>query len=269
MSTINTPAPSDASGEPMRATVTHYGHATHKNDPITPELAPYAEQVLKIDPIRGVPGNVRLGQQARPALTIKLEALHPDDQAEVRRRMDLRPTMPPAERAKLEAQLVAEVARGKLGAVRAQTGLGPDALPYHREAAEIAGQVAQLQRQRDILQAAVDDIADVRPGRDEVSGEVIAIPVYRHSEERRLAYARQIADYDRNIRLLVNADGSYGVEGARRMREALAVSATQLKRAQELRADEAEAQKLAAHKARQARIEARAETIAKMRLSDS
>lgn len=269
MSQVPNPAPSDASGEPLRSTVTHYGHATHKNDPITPELAPFAEQVLKIDPIRDVPGNVQLGQQKRPALALKIDALHPDEQAEVRRKMELRPNMPPAERAKLEAQLVAEVARGKLGAVRAMTGLGPDALPYHREAAELAGQVAQLQRQRDALQASIDDIADVRPGRDETTGEVIAIPVYRLSEERRQAYANQVAEYDRNIRLLVNPDGSYGIEGQKRMREALAVSAVQLKRAQELRADEAEAQKRAAEMAREDRINKRAEQLAKMRPSDS
>ncbi len=253
------------SGEPMRSVVTHYGHATHKNDPVTPELAPYAEQVLKMDPVRDVPGNIQLGQAERPAMTLKLEALSPDMQAEVRRKMELRPNMPAAERAKLESRLVEEVVRGKLGAVRAQTGLGPDATPYHREAAEIAGQVAQLQRQRTILQEAMDDIADVKPATDPDTGELVAEPIYRHSEQRRQAYALQIADIDRNIHLLVDEKGGYGVEGQRRMREALAASAIQLKRAEELRTIEAEARKRADAQALEARIAQRTEQLSRMR----
>lgn len=267
MTQVTNPTPSDASGEPMRSVVTHYGHATYKNDPITPDLLPYAEKVLAIDPITGVPGNVSTGQVERPAMTIKLEALSPDDQAEVRRQIELRPNMPPAERAQLESRLVAELVRGKLGAVRAQTGLGPDALPYHREAAEIAGQVAQLQRQRNQLQEAMDDIADVKPATDPATGEMVAEPVYRFSEERREAYAKQITDIDRNIRLLMNEKGEYGVEAKRRMREALAASAKQLKRAEELRTIEVEARKLVASQDLEAQIAKRAAQLSSMKPS--
>lgn len=266
MTDNTSPASSD---EPLRATVAHYGTPTPKADPLSPDLVPYAQRVLKIDPIREVPGNVAISGSMPAPLSLKLDALAPSDQAEVRRKLDLLPPLSAQDRVKHESRLVAEVARGKLGAVRAMTGLGPDATQYHREACEIAGQVADLQRKRDVLQAAIDDIADLKRGTDEATGEVVAIPVYRLGEERRQAYANQVAEYDRNIRLLVNPDGSYGIEGQKRMREALAASATQLKRAQELRADEAKAQKRAADKAREDRINKRAEQLAKMRTSDS
>ena len=252
-------------GEPMRAVVDSYGIPNGKPDLITPELAPYAERVLKMDPVRDVPGNVQLGQQALPPMALKLSALSPDMQAEVRREMELRPNMPPAERAKLESQLVEKIVRSKLGAVRAQTGLGPDALPYHREAAEIAGQVSQLQRQRAILQEAMDDIADLKPATDPNTGELVAAPVYRLTEHRRQEYAKQIVDIDRNIRLLVDENGGFGVEGKRRMNEALAASAKQLKRAEELRTVEAEALKRADAQALEAQIAKRTEQLARMR----
>lgn len=260
----NTTSPASGS-EPLRAVVDNYGVLPGKPDPITPDLVPYAEKVLAIDPIGGVPGNVKDDASTRPALNLKIDSLPPEMRSEVHRQLELRPNMPPAERAQLESKLVAEAIRGKLDSVRAMTGVRSDAPPYHKEAAEIAGQVNDLRRKRDDLQAAVDEIAELKKGTDPVTGELVAVPTYRMSEGRRQAYRNQIVDLNRNIRLLVNADGSYGIEGAKRMREALAVSAAQLKRAEEVRADEAEAQRRADHKLREASIEARAEALAKMR----
>lgn len=264
----NTTTPASGS-EPLRAVVDNYGVLPGKPDPITPDLVPYVQKVLAIDPISGVPGNVKDDASTRPPLNLKIDSLPPEMRSEVYRQLELRPNMPPAERAQLESKLVAEAVRGKLGSVRAMTGLRSDALPYFKEAAEIAGQVNDLRRKRDDLQAAVDEIAELKKGTDPVTGELVAVPVYRLSEQTRQGFRSQIADIDRNIGYLVNPDGSQGVEAQRRMREALAKSAAQLQRAEQLRADEAEAQKRAAEKAREDRISQRAEQLAKMRPSDS
>lgn len=260
----DTTSPTSGS-EPLRAVVENYGNAPRKPDVITPELEPWAQKVLAIDPVRGVPGNVRDETSKRPAMNLKIDSLPPEMRPELYRQLELRPNMPPAERAQLESKLVEEAVRSKLPGIRAMTGVRSDALPYHREMAEIAGQVNHLQRLRADLQAAVDDIADLRKGEDPQTGELVAIPVYRMGEARRQAYEVQIADLTRQMSLLVKEDGSYGIEGAKRMRQALAVSAAQLKRAHEQREDEAEAQKRAANQIREARINERAELLAKMR----
>lgn len=249
----------------MRAVVENYGVPSNKPDPITPELVPFAQQVLALDPITDVPGNVHLDQSARPAMNLKIDSLPPEMRSELYRKLELRPNMPAGERDKLESRLVEEAVRGKLGAVRAMSGVRADALPYHKAQAEIAGQVSDLTRKRDLLQAEMDNIASLEQGTDPATGELVAIPVYAMPEARRKAYADNIAALNRNIGLLVNPDGSFGVEGQVRMRAALAQSAAQLKRAQELRADEAEAKRRADLKVREAGIEARAEAIAKMR----
>lgn len=262
MTDVPTPT---SSGEPMRAVVTSYGSLPAKPDDITEDLAPYARQVLAMDPVRDVPGNVQDDTSYRPML-LKIDSLAPEMRSEVHRQLELRPNMPPAERAKLESKLVEEAVRSKLGAVRAMTGVGPGALPYHAEMAGIAAQVSDLTRKRNLLQAEIDEIASLEKGTDPVTGELVANPVFKLPEQRRQAYAQQVAEIDRNIGYLVNPDGSYGPEGQHRMRKALAQSAVQLKRAHDLRAIEAEAQKRAADKVREATIEARAEAIAKMRV---
>lgn len=262
MTDTTTPA---SGSEPLRAVVENYGTAPRKPDVITPELEPWAQKVLAIDPIRGVPGNVRDDTTKRPAMKLKIDALPPEMRSELYRQLELRPNMPPAERAQLESKLVEEAVYGKLGSIRAMAGVRSDASPYHKEMAEIAGQVTQLQRRRADLQAAVDDIAELRKGEDPQTGELVAVPVYRMGEERRQAYTAQIADLTRQMSLLIKEDGSYGIEGAKRMREALAASAAQMKRAHEQREDEAEAQRRAATQIREARINERAEQLAKMR----
>jgi hypothetical protein len=260
----DTTSPTSGS-EPLRAVVENYGSAPRKPDVITPDLEPYAKQVMAMDPIRDVPGNVRDNGAKRPPMSLKIDSLPPEMRSEVYRQLELRPNMPPAEREKLESKLVEDAVRGKLGSIRAMTGVRSDALPYHKEMAEVAGQVNHLQRLRSDLQAAVDDIADLEKGTDPATGELIAVPVYRMSEARRQAYTVQIADLTRQMSLLVKEDGSYGIEGAKRMRLALAESAAMLKRAQEERTDEAEAQKRAANQIREDRINKRAEALAKMR----
>lgn len=147
----------------MRAVVTNYGNLSGKSDEITEDLQPYARQVLAMDSIRDVPGNVQDDAAYRPML-LKIDALAPEMRSEVHRQLELRPNMPPEERAKLESKLVEEAVRSKLGAVRAMTGVGPDALQYHKEMAGIAAQVSDLTRKRDLLQAEIDDIASLEKG---------------------------------------------------------------------------------------------------------
>lgn len=230
---------------------------------IPEDLQPYAKQVLSMDPIDDVPPNVQHDVQHRP-INLKIDALPPEMRSEVHRQIELRPNMPPEERAKLESRLVAEAVKSRLGTTRATTGIGADATKYHKEIVSIAGQVNDLSRERATYQTALDEIASLEKGFDPDTGEMVANPVYRLTGERRKAYTEAVARIDNNIGLLVKADGSYGIEGERRVRQALFQAAADLKRVQEMRADEVEARKRAEAMQRDARINQRVEALNRM-----
>lgn len=263
MSDTSTPA---NGGEPMRAVVDNYGTLPRVSDDIPADLKAYADQVLKMDHVRGVPGNVQMTGGVRPPITLKVSALSPEMQSEVFRKLEAMPNMDPKDRAKQESKFVQEAVEARLGSIRAGTGLGADALPFHKQLAEIAGRVGDLQRERKTYSDAVEDIASLRKAVDPVTGEMVAEPVYRLSEDRRASYRNTIADIDRRIRLLVQPDGSPGIEGMKMLRKAHIESALLLQQRDRVRAEEAEAQQLADQKRREKRIEKRANDINKLRV---
>lgn len=264
MSDTSTPA---NGGEPMRAVVENYGSHTTKADDIPADLKPYADQVLKMDHIRDVPGNVQMKGGTRAPISLKASSLSPELQSEVYRKLEAMPKMDPQDRAKQEHKFVQEAMEGQLGSIRAKTGLGPDALPFHKQLAEIAGRVSDLQRVRQTYVDGVDDIARLNKATDPVTGELVAEPVYRLSETRRANYRHAIEDIDHKIRLLVNPDGSPGIEGRKLLRKAHIESALLLQERDRVRNEEAAAQRLAAQNMADARIAKRAEAIARMRTS--
>lgn len=252
-------------GEPMRGVVDNYGTLSGKPDTVPEHLRPYAEQVMKMDAVRDVPANVQQIGGARPPLKFKATALPPELQSEVYRKLDSMPKMDAEDRAKYEDKFVQEAIRGQQGRIRSMTGVGRDALPFHRELAQIAMDVRELQEKRATYQTAVDDIKDLKKATDPVTGELVAEPVYRLNEEKRRNYRDVIADIDRNIRLLVDPEGKPGIEGKKRLDKALLASAELLHQRNAMREEEAEAQKLAAEMAKRERVEKRAEVLRKMR----
>lgn len=264
MSDTSTPA---AGSEPMRAVVENYGTLSGTSGYIPTDLKPYADQVLKMDQLRDVPGNVQMTGGERAPISLKASALPPELQSEVYRKLEAMPKMDAQDRAKQEHKFVQEAMRGQLGSIRAKTGLGPDALPFHKQLAEIAGRVSDLQRERQTYVDGVDDIARLNKATDPVTGELVAQPVYRLSEQKRTNYRHAIENIDRRIRLLVNPDGSPGIEGQKLLRKAHIESALLLQERDRVRNEEAAAQKLAAQNMADARIAKRAEAIARMRTS--
>lgn len=249
--------------EPLRAVVDNYGTLSGKTDAIPEDLQPYAKQVLQMDPIRDVPGNVKQLGGYRP-IKLKVDGLPPELRGEVYRKLERMPNMSAEDRAKYEDQFVAEAIRGRQGAIRGLTGVGRDALPFHREQANIAMEVRTLQEKRASYVEQVDKIVDVRKAEDPVTGEIVAEPVYWLPEYKRENFRNVIADIDRNIRLLVDNDGKPGIEGKKRLDKALLESAQAVRQRNAVLAEEADAQKLAAERARQARVERRAEVISRM-----
>lgn len=249
----------------MTSSVDNYGNLPRTSYEMPEDLKLYADQVLKMDQVRDVPGNVQMTGGDRAPISLKATGLPPALQSEVYRKLEAMPKMDANDRAKYEHKFVKEVVEGQLGSIRSQTGLGPDALPFHKQLAEIAGRVGDLQRERKTYADAVEDIASLRQATDPETGEMVAEPVYRLSEERRGHYRNAMIDIDRRIRLLVQPDGSPGIEGRQLLRKAHIESALLLQQRDRVRTEEAEARQRAEQKMREARIEKRANDINKMR----
>ncbi|MDE1467934.1 hypothetical protein [Aurantiacibacter sp. D1-12] len=247
----------------MRAAVANYGSLSSNDESIPDEHRLYAEKILKMDPLEDVQANVSGPGGARP-MKLKASGLPSDLSAEVYRRLERMPTMPHEEREKHESNIVAEVLKERRGALRSITGVRPDSLPFHTEQANIAMQVRGLYEKRNSLQRDIDRVKDVRKSEDPETGEVVAEPIYWLSDTKRANFADQVVDIERQVRLLVNEDGTYGIEGLKRVRKALAESAAQLHRLDLQRAEEAEAKKRSAEINRDARINRRAEAYARM-----
>lgn len=256
-------APISASSSDLRAVVVSTGSASAPEPAFTPEELVHVDQVLAMDPLRDVPGPVTGGEGMRfSAPTV--DALPPDLRQEVYRQLD---NLKPEFRQEREAQIIDSVVRHRIIQNRVLTGLGEGALPFHREEVAIAREVRDTKRLRDNLQAQLDEVIDHETVFDEATGTTKAQPVMLVQGERRRAYEAQIADYDRRVRLLHDGN-SLGIEGQKRMRDAMRETvALRMHVAQEA-ADLAEVKALADEMLRKERIEARAKALANMRRNE-
>ena len=254
---------------PVDATLDRYALAPTLPVEMSSDLKPYAQSILDMDVVRSVPGNVKIDSSGLAPMQLKMDGLSPVMRSEVFRKLERLPKMDALDRAKYEESYVREAVESKLAGIRVKSGLGPDALPYHREAAEIAGRVKDLHRKRDILQEDIDRIARYDMIDDPVTGVPNPTPVYALPEYRRNAYAEQVADYDRQARLLVDPSGKYGIQGSKQINAALVKSAQMLQQLEVNRADERDAQALAVDMVRKERVQKRAETIASIRRASS
>jgi hypothetical protein len=259
MSDLTTP---DDNTNGMQAIVSNYGNLSGKSEGIPEEHQQYANEVLKMDPLRDVAGNINAGEGVRP-LQLKAQSLPDDMRSEVFRQLERLPNMPKAERDKHESKLVQEAVIAKRASIRGLTGVHSNSLPFHKEQADIAMQVRELYKQRDGYQEALDKVVDVKKGQDPDTGELTAEPIYWLGSTKRAAFEDNIVDVDRKIRLLVAPDGSYGLEGRKRMQEALKDSAALLHQRAAAQANEKVAQQRADEIIRDEAIERRAEALAR------
>ena len=256
----DTSSPAAGGDETMRAVVTNYGHLSPSSEGVPDDLQPFAKQVLGMDPLRDVPSSVVDNTGVRP-MKLEANALPADMRNEV---LDKLHRIPREMRDGAEGRLVREVLTANRAQTRLKTGLSHDALPYHKEQVDIARQVQELTRKRDWFSEQVARVRGFETVEDPETGELSSVEVPLYSSPKRAGYQDQIVDLDRQIRLLANADGSYGIEGQRRMRTALIESAGMLQKIEAQRSEEAEARHRAVEINREQRIQRRAESYARM-----
>lgn len=247
----NTSAPNDTQ---LSANISHTGGRSRAPSYDIPEEdAHHAQAVLAINPLAGdmsphvIPDGWRV-----PAF--KLTALPPDRQKEVQERLA---TVPPEQRAQREAEFTAEIIQQMRPSLRALTGVGPQALPYHREGVALAAEARRLVQDATRLGKELEEIAGYRSEVNPATGQAEPKPVYRVQGPSRAAKERALHELIYRYTLLFNEDGTPGIEGARRMKQALYESVQLLKQRDEARAEMAEVERQAKEQVRNERIAAK------------
>lgn len=252
----NTPT---TTGNDLAANVGSTGTAPRNDYAITPDLRPYADSVLAMDPIRDVPPPYEFPEgHSWPAP--RSTSLPDPQRQEVQAKLA---TLPPEQREARDAEFTAAAIRSMSAAIRVKTGVGQGATPFHREMVGIAREVYDLDAEFNRLQSALETVVRYDASVDPATGEASATPVYAVTDTRAEAYVAQQKDILRQIRLLVNDEG-YGLEGRRRMDTALHESAMARKQLHEQMEDHAEAKVRAVHNERERRINERAESLARL-----
>jgi hypothetical protein len=261
MPTTSTPATANASA--LQAAVTTGGTAAPAADAIAPEQQHHVDAILAMDPMQ-VPMPYDIPEGALAGLSLRLTALPPAMQHEVAAKLAASGPMN-AETAKVrEAELTAAAIRDQRARTIAKVGVGRDATPYHRELAHIAREVGDLNAEHDRLQDELSRVLRYETKADPVTGEPMPVPVYAVTGERAEAYVARQHDLERQIRLLVGDGNSPGLEGAKRMRRALAESVAARVELQRQVDEEAGAKAEAEAINRRKRISERAESLARL-----
>ncbi|ARU15768.1 hypothetical protein [Croceicoccus marinus] len=241
----------------MRAVVDNIGNPQPRVQNAEPELTPYLDRVYKMDPFDDVPGPVKVAPGTRfSPPTVKV--LHEDDRHEILAALR---DLPPEQRDEQESKLVLAKMREVAARQRAWVGVSDDALPYHQEQALIARQVLDIEREMATYQEQIDRVV-FRTEYNEETGKNEPVEVPFLPQTRRDAYAAHIRSLRRHRLLLVKDDGTYGVEGMKRMHEAAQESAKALKAIDDARKDAEEVETLARQMVRDDRIKERARSRA-------
>ena len=247
----------------LTSKVTATGNASQTMHGSDPELQPQVDAILKINPM-DVPRPYDIPDGWASNLTLRATALAPEQQREVAAKLEALGELSPEQKAAKEAEFTADVIKSQRSRLIVQGGVGSDATPYHREQAGIARDVDDLNRRYDALQSDLERIVRHNTERDPITGELKAVPVYAVTGTRAKAYVEEQQDIARRVRLLVKDDGTYGIEGAKRVQQALATSAVALKALQRQVHVNTEAKRRAAEISLEKEINERAESLARL-----
>lgn len=259
---------STAANEPqLTAEVSTTGSPSRISNVIAPEHQHHADAILAMDPL-AVPRTHDIPDGWAANLTMRATALPPEMQREVMDKLAALGNLTPEQRQAKEAEFTADAIRSQRSSLMVKIGVGRDATPYHQELLGIAREVEDNNRQIDALQAELDRVARYGTVTDPVTGEIKPVPVYAVTGERERAYKAQQVDLHRRIRLLVNDNGTPGIEGAKRAHQALAESVAALVERDRQVTEEAAAKLLAAKDARDERIRKRADSIVRLNRND-
>lgn len=261
MTATTTSSASDSND--LQATVTATGTTTPTGTDIAPEHKHHADAILAMDHMQvPMPYDIPEGHWAN--LTLRATALPPAMQREVADKLAaFGPLSTEAAKAK-EAELTADAIRSQRSRNIVKLGVGKDATPYHRELAAIAREVDDLMRDHDNIQGELERVEGYRTEVDPETGEPKPVKVYAVTGTKAKAYVERQQDILRQVRLLVGDDNGPGIEGARRVREALVESVAARVELERQLTEEAEAKALAAKINRDKRISARAESLASL-----
>lgn len=257
------------SNEPqLTAEVTATGTTPRSTNLIAPEHQHHADAILAMDPLE-VPRPYDIPEGWAANLTLRATALPPEMQRVVTAKVAALGTLTPEQRTAKEAEFTADVIRAQRARLIIQGGVGRDATPYHREKASIAREVSDLIRQYDALQAELEHIVRYDTETDPTTGEPKPVPVYAVTGQRAMAYVEQQHDLERRMRLLVADDGTHGIEGRRRVQQALAESVAARAELDRQLSEEAEAKRRAEAINREKRINDRADSLARLNRNGS
>lgn len=242
------------------------GPSTSPTYDIDPADRSIADSILAMDPMDAPPPyEIPHGWKVPP---LRVTALPKDRREEVYTKLDALPDgLTPKEREAKEAEFTADVVRSMQSGIRVKTGLGRDALPYHREMMAITVECQELAREFDRLSDELTDVQSHRTEIDPATGEAKPVPVYRVQGARHAAYVAQQADLARRMRLLIGEESGFGLEGQKRIKQALFESVGLIKARDQQVAEHAEAKRRAEEMAREERINAQARSIARMQHS--
>lgn len=256
----NTTPTAPQGGESLRPEFAAVGSNKADDYAIAPEDQAIVDAIGKIDPINDVPRphEIPEGWQVAP---LRLTALPPHMQGAIAEKLR---DVAPEKRMEVEDRLTAEAIRGMRADLIVKTGVGENALPYHREMVALAREYRDLEQEADRIVDSLREIARYEVRRDPQTGEVKPVAVLKLQGTRRDAAEQQLQDVQRRSRLLFNDDGTRAVEGQDRIRKAMSESVGLVKARNQQLADEAEARELGAKMVRDERIKAKAESYARL-----
>lgn len=259
--TTNTPA--DDSNA-LSATVTTTGIASPTSYAIDPEHQHHADAIRAMDPMQ-VPMPFEIPDGFAASLTLKPTALPPVMQNEIAAKLAALGPLSPAVREAKQAELTVAAVRSQRSRLITKIGVGKDATPYHREMAGIAREVSDLHDEHTRLENELAHVVRHDTVIDPATGEPKAVPVYAVMGTRARAYVERQRDLERQIRLLAGEGDGLGIEGQRRVSRAMHESVMARVELQRQVDEEAEAKALAETINRNHRVNARAESLARLR----
>ena len=260
--TDNTNTPADDSNT-LSATVNATGTSSPTSFEIDPAHQHHADAVLAMDPLQ-VPHTHDIPDGWASSFTLKPTALPPAVQREIDGKLAALGPLSPAVREAKANEFTAAAIRSQRQQLVTKIGVGKDATPYHRELAGIARDVEDLYRQHASYQTQLEEIARYEMETDPATGEVKPVPVYAVTGERAQAYVTQQHDLLRRIRLLVQDDGTPGLEGAKRAKRALHETVTARVEFERQLSERREVKARAETMNRERRINAQAEALASL-----
>lgn len=230
---------------------------------IDPAHRHHADAILAMDPAN-VPHAHDIPDGWAASFTLKPTALPKAMQHEIEGQLAALGPMSSASYEAKGAELTAAAMRSQKMQMIAKIGVGKDATPYHRELAGIARDVQDLSRQFDAYQAQLEEVVRYDTVTDPATGEPKPVPVYAVTGDRARGYVMQQQDLSRRIRLLVQDDGTPGLEGAKRAKQAMYESVAARVELTRQVTEEAEAKAEAVEINRKRRITARADSLARL-----